>query len=256
MIANCEGIFLNFYCCAKCIFSRYFRTHNFGRIFLFFEQLSFPLCQNIGQYISHCAYLGKEMYLHATDFFPKIVKNFSGGSRISWTGRNIFWSILPGKKHRIQKNWLNGKCGVPDPGGASAESPIITAHKRSLGQGNTFTGVCLTHPPGQTPPGHTPQGRQPPSVEMTIEADGTHPTGMHSCYRLVIDFHTFLLVFIFVAYCALADLGGREGRTPPPGRPNSFDFMQFSGKFGVFTPPLEGSRPPSGKSWIRHCCAY
>ena len=38
--------------------------------------------------------------------------------------------------------------------------------------------------------------------------------------------------------------GGREGRTPPPGRPNSFDFMQFSGKFGVFTPPLEGSRPP------------
>ena len=47
--------------------------------------------------------------------------------------------------------------------------------------------------------------------------------------------------------------GGREGRTPPPGHPNSFDFMQFSGKFGVFTPPLEGSRPPpSGKSWIRH----
>ena len=48
-------------------------------------------------------------------------------------------------------------------------------------------------------------------------------------------------------YCPhrpLADLGGREGRTPPPGRPNSFDFMQFSGKFGVFTPPLEGSRPP------------
>ena len=46
---------------------------------------------------------------------------------------------------------------------------------------------------------------------------------------------------------SLADLGGREGRTPPPGRPNSFDFMQFSGKFGVFTPPLEGSRPPLGK---------
>ena len=50
--------------------------------------------------------------------------------------------------------------------------------------------------------------------------------------------------------------GGREGRTPPPGRPNSFDFMQFSGKFGVFTPPLEGSRPPSGKSWIRHWEAF
>ena len=46
--------------------------------------------------------------------------------------------------------------------------------------------------------------------------------------------------------------GGVRDARPPPGRPNSFDFMQFSGKFGVFTPPLEGSRPPSGKSWIRH----
>ena len=45
---------------------------------------------------------------------------------------------------------------------------------------------------------------------------------------------------------ALADLGGAWD-TRPPGRPNSFDFMQFSGKFGVFTPPLEGSRPPLGK---------
>ena len=41
--------------------------------------------------------------------------------------------------------------------------------------------------------------------------------------------------------------GGREGRTPPPGRPNSFDFMQFSGKFGVFTPPPGGFTPPLGK---------
>ena len=56
-----------------------------------------------------------------------------------------------------------------------------------------------------------------------------------------------LVIFInkeFYVMKSLADLGGREGRTPPPGRPNSFDFMQFSGKFGVFTPPLEGSRPP------------
>ena len=45
---------------------------------------------------------------------------------------------------------------------------------------------------------------------------------------------------------ALADLGGGVRTHAPPGRPNSFDFMQFSGKFGVFTPPLEGSRPPSG----------
>ena len=50
--------------------------------------------------------------------------------------------------------------------------------------------------------------------------------------------------------------GGVRDARPPPGRPNSFDFMQFSGKFGVFTPPLEGSRPPSGKSWIRHCSLH
>ena len=53
--------------------------------------------------------------------------------------------------------------------------------------------------------------------------------------------------------------GGAWGTHAPPGHPNSFDFMQFSGKFGVFTPPLEGSRPPPrenprsatvyGKSW-------
>ena len=41
----------------------------------------------------------------------------------------------------------------------------------------------------------------------------------------------------------------------PPRRPNSFDFMQFSGKFGkiVCCRPLGSLRPPSGKSWIRHC---
>ena len=48
--------------------------------------------------------------------------------------------------------------------------------------------------------------------------------------------------------------GGVRDARPPPGRPNSFDFMQFSGKFGVFTPPWRvHAPPPSGKSWIRHC---
>ena len=43
---------------------------------------------------------------------------------------------------------------------------------------------------------------------------------------------------------AVADLGGHEGHTPPPppGRPNSFDFMQFSGKFGK----IVCWRPPWG----------
>ena len=47
--------------------------------------------------------------------------------------------------------------------------------------------------------------------------------------------------------CIGGSRGGVRDARPPPGRPNSFDFMQFSGKFGVFTPPLEGSRPPLGK---------
>ena len=42
--------------------------------------------------------------------------------------------------------------------------------------------------------------------------------------------------------------GGVRDARPPLGVQDSFDFMQFSGKFGVFTPPLEGSRPPLGKN--------
>ena len=49
-----------------------------------------------------------------------------------------------------------------------------------------FTGGV--HSPGQTPPqadtppppADTPPGRRPPPG-MTTAADGTHPTGMHSC---------------------------------------------------------------------------
>ena len=37
---------------------------------------------------------------------------------------------------------------------------------------------------------------------------------------------------------------GGGGTHAPPGRPNSFDFMQFSGKFGVFMPPLRVHAPP------------
>ena len=70
---------------------------------------------------------------------------------------------------------------------------LITARKRSLGQGKIFAPVCH-------------------SVHR-----GWYPS-MH-------------------CRCIGGSRGGREGCTPPPGHPNSFDFMQFSGKFGVFTPP-------------------
>ena len=47
-------------------------------------------------------------------------------------------------------------------------------------------------------------------------------------------------------------------RAPPRG-PNSFNFMQFLGKFGkivCWRPPWRVGAPSSGKSWIRHCQPY
>ena len=52
---------------------------------------------------------------------------------------------------------------------------------------------------------------------------------------------------IRIAWCYLTIGGSRGGvrdARPPPGRPNSFNFMQFSGKFGVFTPPWRVHAPP------------
>ena len=57
---------------------------------------------------------------------------------------------------------------------------------------------------------------------------------------------------------------GGEGLAPPPGYPNSFDFIQFSGKFGkivCWRPPPLGVGAPLGKSWIRRwfytcCCRH
>ena len=48
-------------------------------------------------------------------------------------------------------------------------------------------------PPGQTPLGRhpgadTPLGRHPPPQEAATAADGTHPTGMHSCiFRFILS---------------------------------------------------------------------
>ena len=46
--------------------------------------------------------------------------------------------------------------------------------------------------------------------------------------------------------------GGRQGRAPPPGGPNSFIFMQFSSKIWKIIAILGVGAPPWGKSWIRH----
>ena len=50
---------------------------------------------------------------------------------------------------------------------------------------------------------------------------------------------------------------GLEGR--PPWGPNSFNFIQFLGKFGkivCWRPPWGVGAPSSGKSWIRHWLIY
>ena len=72
-----------------------------------------------------------------------------------------------------------------------------------------FTGADT--PPGHTPPGQTPNtalGQTPPTPwtdplgstpstpqQMATEADGTHPTGMHSCCLLIILFVKRKLLF-------------------------------------------------------------
>ena len=60
----------------------------------------------------------------------------------------------------------------------------------------------------------------------------------------------FLLFTRF--YLCSIDSGGPKG---PPGGSNSFNFIQFLGKFGkivCWRPPRGVGAPPWGKSWIRH----
>ena len=55
-------------------------------------------------------------------------------------------------------------------------------------------------------------------------------------------------------HSALADLGRRAGRTPPPTGPNSFIFTYIFTKkcwHRGSTPPNGSTPPPYGKSWIR-----
>ena len=69
---------------------------------------------------------------------------------------------------------------------------IITARKRSLGQGNMFTGVCLSTGGVPGPGGCLVLGGarwRPPRTATA--AGGTQPTGMHSCFTFEITFHWF-----------------------------------------------------------------
>ena len=63
---------------------------------------------------------------------------------------------------------------------------VITASKRSLGQGNMFTDVCLSTGGGWSRGAWSgvPGGDPPPTATA---AGGTHPTGMHSCFVINSD---------------------------------------------------------------------
>ena len=71
---------------------------------------------------------------------------------------------------------------------------IVTVRNSSCGKGYVFTSVCHSvhrrectpslgrHPLARLPRADTPPGRHP--HETATAADGTHPTGMHSCFTL------------------------------------------------------------------------
>ena len=83
---------------------------------------------------------------------------------------------------------------------------IITARKRSLGQGNMFTGVCLSTGGclvpggclGVSGPGGVPAlgglvwGCLVETPRTATTAGGTHPTGMDSCFLAVHTHFTHL----------------------------------------------------------------
>ena len=88
-------------------------------------------------------------------------------------------------------------------------------------------------PPGTVHPGRYGQ-----------QAGGMHPTGMHTClWNQFQSFHSFF--YKKVKETIGGSKGGARDAPPPPGGPNSFIFMQFSGKklknnstFGSWRTPL------------------
>ena len=54
--------------------------------------------------------------------------------------------------------------------------------------------------------------------------------------------------------CIGGSRGGREGRTPPLGVQILSISCSFRENLACSRPPWRVHAPPSGKSWIRHCC--
>ena len=91
-------------------------------------------------------------------------------------------------------------------------------------QGNVFTGICHSVHRGRgcvadTPSGQTPLGRHPPGTHTlpsacwdtpppraATAANGTHPTGMHSCLQLISINHNRSIIqdiFFFCLYFSI-----------------------------------------------------
>ena len=120
--------------------------------------------------------------------------------------------ISPSTPKPIVRKWIIS----PGGGVCSQNAEVITARKRSLGQGNIFTPVCHSVHRGWVVsqhalqvvsqhalqqgglllggclvrgvgvPGGDPPDQAPPRT--AIAAGGTHPTGMHSCLVLIRTF--------------------------------------------------------------------
>ena len=83
-----------------------------------------------------------------------------------------------------EKLFCRSRCRTNAP-----SARLITIPKRSCGK-VMFSQACVknsvhrgVHPLGRQPPGQTPPlGRHPLPRQTATAANGTHPTGMHSCF--------------------------------------------------------------------------
>ena len=124
-----------------------------------------------------------------------------------------------------------------------------------LGQGNVFTGVCLSTggvlpqcmlgyhhpPPGADPPGpgrHHPPRKQTP--EYGLRAAGTHPTGMHSFYTCLSFCSQGGVV---VSHKALRQTPPRPG-TPPRPDTSPPQTRHTTPPDQAHHPPRPGTPPP------------
>ena len=86
--------------------------------------------------------------------------------------------FLPSLTKLRQGNIFRSVCQEFCPGGLLASVHAGIHHPHPLG----------SHPAGQTPLGRHPPGRHPWAdtrpQQMSTAADGTHRTGMHSCYLI------------------------------------------------------------------------